>query len=55
MGHAADDMSDLYDKIKDDLAFRKAKSLEAGIGVEIASIVPNVPKSAPKDVATIAA
>jgi integrase len=55
MGHAADDMTDLYDKIKDDLAFRRAKAKEVGIGFEISPIVPNVPKSASKKAARIAA
>jgi integrase len=58
MGHAADDMSDLYDKIKDDLAFRRAKAEEVGIGFEIGPIVPNVPnvpKSASKEATRIAA
>jgi integrase len=55
LGHAADDMTDLYDKIKDDLAFRRAKAEEVGIGFEIGPIVPNVPKSASKEAARIAA
>jgi integrase len=55
LGHAADDISDLYDKIKDDLAFRRAKAEEVGIGFEISPIVPNVPKSASKEAARIAA
>jgi hypothetical protein len=48
-------MTDLYDKIKDDLAFRKVKAEEVGIGFEIGPIVPNVPKSASKEAARIAA
>ena len=55
MGHAANDVTDLYDKIKDDLAFRRAKAEEVGIGFEIRRIVPNVPKSASKKAARIAA
>jgi len=55
LGHAADDMTDLYDKIKDDLPFRRAKAEEVGIGFEISPIVPNVPKSASKTAARIAA
>jgi hypothetical protein len=55
LGHAANDMSDLYDKIKDDLAFRRAKAEEVGIGFEISPIVPNVPKSASKTADAVAA
>jgi integrase len=55
LGHAANDMTDLYDKIKDDLAFRRAKAEEVGIGFEISPIVPNVPKSASKQAPGIAA
>jgi hypothetical protein len=54
LGHAADDMTDLYDKIKDDLAFRRAEAEEVGIGFEISPIA-NVPKSASKKAARIAA
>jgi hypothetical protein len=47
------DVTDLYDKIKDGLAFRRAKTEEVGIGFEIAPIVPNVPKSASKEAVRI--
>jgi hypothetical protein len=35
------DVTDLYGKIKDGLAFRRAKTEEVGIGFEIAPIVAN--------------
>jgi len=45
MGHAPEDMSDLYDKIKEDVAFRKRVAERIGIGFElpppIAPIAPN--------------
>jgi hypothetical protein len=44
MGHADENMSDLYDKIKEDLSFRKKWAEEAGFGFELPSVVPNVPK-----------
>ena len=37
MGHAGEDMSDLYDKIKCDLAFRKEAAEKAGLGFDIPS------------------
>jgi integrase len=44
MGHAPDDMSDLYDKIKEDIRFRKEVAEQCGIGFELpASIAPNAP------------
>jgi integrase len=44
MGHADENMSDLYDKIKEDVSFRKKWAEEAGFGFELPSVVPNVPK-----------
>ena len=44
MGHAGKDMSDLYDKIKEDVAFRKKWAEQCGFGFELPSVVPNVPK-----------
>ena len=45
MGHAPEDISDLYDKIKVDVAFRKAVAERCGIGFELgAFIAPNAPK-----------
>lgn len=37
MGHAGEDMSDLYDKINEDVAFRKEVAEKAGLGFEIPS------------------
>ncbi len=48
MGHAGKDMSDLYDKIKEDVAFRRRWAERCGFGFELPSVVPNVPKTAEK-------
>jgi hypothetical protein len=37
-------MSDLYDKIKEDVAFRRKLAEESGCGFELPSVVPNVPR-----------
>ena len=55
MGHAGEGMSDLYDKIKEDVAFRRKWAEQCGIGFELPSVVPNVPKKAPKTKAAKAA
>jgi hypothetical protein len=52
LGHAGADMSDLYDKIKEDFPFRKEWAEKAGFGFELPSVVPNVPKIDVKDDAT---
>jgi len=46
MGHAARDMSDLCDKIKEDMPFRRKWAERSGFGFELpsVSVVPNVPK-----------
>jgi hypothetical protein len=44
LGHAGKDMSDLYDKIKEDIQFRKKWAEQCGFGFELASVVPSVPK-----------
>jgi hypothetical protein len=44
LGHAGKDMSDLYDKIKEDIQFRKKGAEQCGFGFELASVVPSVPK-----------
>jgi integrase len=44
LGHAGKDMSDLYDKIKEDVAFRRKWAERCGFGFELPSVVPNVPK-----------
>jgi len=38
------DMSDLYDKIREDVPFRKMWAEKSGFGFELPSVVPNVPK-----------
>ncbi|HVH72508.1 MAG TPA: hypothetical protein VNB49_15555 [Candidatus Dormibacteraeota bacterium] len=35
MGHAGEGMSDLYDKIKEDVAFRKEVAEKAGLGFHL--------------------
>ncbi|MDT8068957.1 MAG: tyrosine-type recombinase/integrase [Terriglobia bacterium] len=55
MGHAGEDMSDLYDKIKEDVAFRRKWAERCGFGFELPSVVPNVPKTAQKNEAVEAA
>ena len=55
MGHAGESMSDLYDKIKEDVAFRKKWAEKCGFGFELPSVVPNVPKKAAKSKAAKAA
>ena len=44
LGHAGKDMSDLYDKIKEDVAFRRKWAERCGFGFELPSVVPNVPE-----------
>ena len=41
-------MSDLYDKIKEDVPFRKGWAEKCGFGFELPSVVPNVPKKEDK-------
>jgi len=48
MGHAGKDMSDLYDKIKEDVAFRRKWAERCAFGFDLPSVVPNVPKTAEK-------
>ena len=48
VGHAGKDMSDLYDKIKEDIQFRREWAERSGFGFELPSVVPNVPKTAEK-------
>ena len=52
MGHAGKDMSDVYDKIKDDVPFPENGAERCGFGFELPSVVPNVPKTAEKAEAT---
>jgi hypothetical protein len=55
MGHADESMSDLYDKIREDIGFRKEWAEKAGFGFELPSVVPNVPKMERKSEARKAA
>jgi hypothetical protein len=55
MGHAGGDMSDLYDKIKEDVAFRRRWAERCGFGFHLPSVVPNVPKFTEKTEAAMAA
>jgi integrase len=48
MGHADESMSDLYDKIKEDVAFRREWAEKCGFGFKLSSVVPNVPKTEEK-------
>jgi len=43
MGHAAESMGDLYDKIKEDVEFRREMAEKCGFGIKLPSVVPNVP------------
>jgi len=38
-------MSDLYDKIKEDVPFRRMWAEKRGFGFELPSMVPNVPRT----------
>jgi hypothetical protein len=55
MGHADESMGDRYDKIKEDFAFRRMWAERAGFGFDLPSVVPNVPKTAERDVVVKAA
>jgi integrase len=55
MGHSGDSMDDLYDKVKEDVQFRKTWAEKCGFGFELCSVVPNVPKIAKKTKAQKAA
>jgi hypothetical protein len=44
MGHAGKDMSDLYDKIKEDVTFRRQWAERYGFGFERLRFLPVVPK-----------
>ena len=48
MGHAGKDMSDLYDKVKEDVAFRREVAERCGFGFDLPSVVPIVPTCAEK-------
>jgi integrase len=44
MGHKGNSMDDLYDKIKEDVQFRREWAVRSGFGFELPSVVPSVPK-----------
>jgi hypothetical protein len=48
MGHAGEGMSDLYDKVRQDMKLRKEKTESAGIGFELPSIMAVVGPNGPK-------
>jgi hypothetical protein len=48
-------MSDLYDKIKEDVTFRKMWAEKSRVGFELPAAVPNVPKITEKTEAAKAA
>jgi integrase len=53
MGHAGNSMDDLYDKIREDLPFRKMWAQEAGFGFALPAVVPKVPSCTEKTETTI--
>ena len=55
MGHAGNSMGDHYDKIKEDVEFRKEWAEKSGYGFELLSVVPNVPRIVEKTEAAKAA
>jgi hypothetical protein len=55
MGHAGKDMSDLYDKVKEDVAFRRKVAERCCFGFQLPSVVPNVPIRTEKAEVEIAA
>ena len=55
MGHKGDSMDDLYDKIKQDIPFRKMRAEQCGFGFELPSVVPSVPKCTENSEAAVAA
>jgi integrase len=59
MGHAGEGMSDLYDKIRQDVAFRKEVAERIGLGFELPSknvvVGPNGPKTKSEPVLEMAA
>jgi integrase len=55
LGHADGSMSDRYDKIKEDVMFRRSWAEKCGFGFDLLAVVPNVPKNAALDEAAEAA
>lgn len=48
-------MSDLYDKVKEDVAFRRQWAARCGFGFELPLVVPKVPKVVQKSLSAKAA
>lgn len=48
-------VADLYDKIREDVPFRKMWAEKSGLGFELPSVVPNVPRIVEKTEAAKAA
>jgi hypothetical protein len=58
MGHAGRDMSDLYDKIREDVQYRKDVAERVGIGFELPKkpeVVPCVPRIESKNTVEVSA
>jgi len=55
MGHAGQTMTDRYDKIKDDVAFRRKWAERCGFGFTLPPVVPSVPRSEEDDDSQVAA
>jgi hypothetical protein len=46
LGHADKDMTDRYDRIREDATFRRDVAERCGFGFKLPGIVPNVPNCA---------
>lgn len=55
MGYTDESMSNLYDKIKEDDAFRLEEAERCGSGFELPSVVPDVPKTKELEALPVAA
>ena len=54
MGHGDESMCYLYDKIKEDVEFRKEWAEKCGFGFKLPSVVPNVAKMEENSLTAIA-
>ncbi|MGA2086509.1 MAG: hypothetical protein ABSG60_13430 [Terracidiphilus sp.] len=54
-GRAVESMPDLYDKMEEDVEFRRKWAEKCGFGFELCSFAPIVPKTEEKDEAKKAA
>jgi hypothetical protein len=55
MGHAPENMSDRYDKIKEDVTFRKEVAERSGIGFELPSSIAPIAPSLAEEVEIVSA